>query len=656
MAFTVEDLVGMRRVEAVAAAPDGTWYAVEVHTVDEETARYHPAIWRIGADGTASELLAGRCAYRRPVFRADGRLGVLTNRPLQATEAEPDERPGDDARSQVWLLDDGGLRPLTDEPLGVATFKFARHGDGLFVMTSVLPGVPHDEQRETADDRRKRGPSILRYTRQPVRHWDHWLPEAQHHLVAYDGEGQRRRDLTPNADREHFDASWDVAADGQHVVLTSARDNQFGIEDLRLQVIEVATGASRFVFDVPNQLGVMPRFSPDGRRIVFSQQLWEAGVATRERLYLVDTDGTGLTEVARSWDRWGHPVGWLSDTRVLVVADDDARHPMFVLDLDTDTVSRLPLPEGTGHANALVPGADGFVGIAHGLQRPPEGFRLAADGTVQALTSLATGTVDFAALATVERAFTPGAGGDPVQYFVLFPKGVEGPLPVLFWIHGGPIGAWNDQWHWRWNPNVMLAQGYAVVLPNPRGSTGFGQAFVDGIWNNAWGGDCYDDVMAVVDAVSSDDRIDADKMIAMGGSFGGYMTNEIGGRSDRFVGLVTHASLWDLTMFGSTTDHAPYWRFQTGVDRYTQPDEVERYSPHRNAASWRTPTLVLHGEKDYRVPVSEALALFDALQHHGVESELAVFPDENHWITKPRNIVAWYEICLEFVNRRTGRG
>ncbi|MEO0603814.1 MAG: S9 family peptidase [Myxococcota bacterium] len=652
MAFTVEDLVGMRRVEAVAAAPDGTWHAVEVHTVDEETGRYHPAIWRIDADGTATELLRGNCAYRQPGFRSDGKLAVVTNRPLDALEGEPEERPDDDVRNQVWLLDGEALRPLTDEPLGVQRFAFAREGNGLFVIAAVLPGVAHDQQRETADDRRKKGPSMLRYTAMPVRQWDHWESVAAPHLIAYDNEGEGRRDLTPEADREHRQASWDVSPDGRQVVIGASRKNQYGIDDVRLQLIDVATGASRFVFDVPDELATMARFSPDGGRLVFSQQRWEAGVCVRERLYVVNADGTGARDVTPDWERWAHPVGWLGDDRVVVSADDDAEHRLFTVEVSTGTVTPWSLPEGRGHIGAVSIAGDGVVGIAHGLQHAPEVFRMEASGEATQLTSLVD-AIDFAELGAVERATVSGAGGDPVQYWLLVPRGVEGPRPTVFWIHGGPIGAWNDQWHWRWNANVLLDQGYAVVLPNPRGSTGFGQAFIDGIWNNAWGEACFDDVMAVVDAVAGDARVDARRMVAMGGSFGGYMTNFLGGKTDRFAGLVTHASLWDLPMFASTTDHPSFWRHQSGVDRWRDLEGVERYSPHANVANWRTPTLILHGEKDYRVPISEALALFDALQHHGVESELVVFPDENHWILRPRNIVAWYGACLDFIGRRT---
>ena len=193
-----------------------------------------------------------------------------------------------------------------------------------------------------------------------------------------------------------------------------------------------------------------------------------------------------------------------------------------------------------------------------------------------------------------------------------------------------------------------------MVLPNPRGSLGFGQEFVAGIWGNVWGEQCYRDVMAVTGEAAARADVDGDRLCAMGGSFGGYMTNWIGGHTDRFRCLITHAALFDFQSFYGVTDLPAWWSFQTGTQPFDHPVAHVRQSPHRFVKDWTSPTLILHGELDYRVPVGEALALFEALQLHGVESELVVFPDENHWILKPRNIVAWYETVERFLTERLG--
>jgi dipeptidyl aminopeptidase/acylaminoacyl peptidase len=205
-----------------------------------------------------------------------------------------------------------------------------------------------------------------------------------------------------------------------------------------------------------------------------------------------------------------------------------------------------------------------------------------------------------------------------------------------------------DGWHWRWNPLIPAAAGYAMILPNPRGSTGFGQEFIQGIWNNEWGGACFRDIMAVLDAVCSRDDIDAERVGAMGGSFGGYMANWIGVQTERFRCLMTHAGIYDLGGFTGATDYPSYMYYGLGITPYENPEAFERYSPHRLLANWKTPTLIIHGEKDYRVPIGEALHLFEALCWRGVDAELLVFPDENHWILRPQNIRQWYRVMLEF--------
>ena len=232
--------------------------------------------------------------------------------------------------------------------------------------------------------------------------------------------------------------------------------------------------------------------------------------------------------------------------------------------------------------------------------------------------------------------------------------GSSGRLPVLFAIHGGPIGAFGDGWHWRWNALMWANAGYMVVLPNARGSTGFGQEFIQGIWCNQWGGQCYRDLMAVADAIEARPDVDPQRIAALGGSFGGYMTNWIGGNTARFKALMTHACVYSMSSFTGVTDHPPYWLLEMGGNPYQDVEAFDRYSPARFVQNWKSPTLIIHGERDYRCPVGEGLALFEALQHFGVESEIMIFPDENHWIMKPRNIVAWNAALLGFMARHLG--
>jgi dipeptidyl aminopeptidase/acylaminoacyl peptidase len=255
--------------------------------------------------------------------------------------------------------------------------------------------------------------------------------------------------------------------------------------------------------------------------------------------------------------------------------------------------------------------------------------------------------------AEIESIMTKSTDGTPIQSWITRPK-TSGARkhPVLLWIHGGPIGMAGDGWHWRWNSLLAVAQGYTVVQPNPRGSTGFGQAFIQGIWGNVWGDQCYKDIMAVTDALEHREDVDASRIMAMGGSFGGYMTNWIGTQTQRYRCLITHASIVTMAAFTGTTDHPAWWYLEMGGENpYADPAGYDRFAPIRYISQWKTPTLIIHGEQDYRCPINEGLNLFEALQYHGVDSELLLFPDENHWVLKPRNIVAWYENVLGFAGK-----
>jgi dipeptidyl aminopeptidase/acylaminoacyl peptidase len=656
-AFDAERLIALGRVTAVVPAPDGTWAAVAVARLDADGAKLVGDLWRVPLEGGAPvQLTRGPSDDRAPAFRRDGALGFLSNRNPREGKAEE----GDDERAQVWLLpaEGGEAVPLTDEPLGVLAFRFG--ADRLLLTAEVLPGVPHAEQRARAADLKKNGPSALRFTRQPVRVWDHWLGLAAPHLIAYDECGGNRRDLTPDADREHREAEWDVSPDGRAAVITVARPGEDRLDDRALLRIDLETGAGTVLGAAPRTNYHKPLFSPEGDRIAAMWSVRSAEAVGKPGLRLFEAGDPAGRDLAPEWDRWPHLHAWTADGRALLVtADDRGSVPVFTVEAASGAVTRISREAygGTHEGLAVVPGRAVAVGTRSRTLHAPEPFRIAlAPGAEPELLAALSGftEADGLEIATWESVSVPSDDGAPVQYFVLRParhRAEDAPLPALLWIHGGPIGQWSEGWHGRWNPLVAVARGYVVALPNPRGSTGCGQAFVEGIWSNDWGGQCYRDLMAVTDALERLPYVDAGRIAAMGGSFGGYMTNWIGGTTDRFQALVTHASLFHLEMFHGTTDFPPWFAYHIGGAPYENRNAYDRFSPHRNVSRWKTPALVIHGEKDYRVPIGEGVALFEALQHHGVESELLVFPDENHWILKPRNAVAWYNAVLEFLDR-----
>jgi dipeptidyl aminopeptidase/acylaminoacyl peptidase len=661
--YTVEQHIALRRVSSIAPSPDGTWLAVAVQRLDREGAKYVSDLWKVPTDGSAAvQLTRGESKDVAPCFRHDGALGFLSNR--KPSDVKPDEDA--EKRMQVWLIAAAGGEPqqLTDEPLGIEGFKFAAKADRMAYFAPVLPGVPHDKQRETAAERAKKGPSVRNYRRQPVRHWDHWLHQnpdrASTHLVTCKADGSDREDLTPEATTEFWiEPQLDIAADGSKVAASWSSVGADREEDSSVLVIELAgtavgKRARKLLGQAPNTNNDGPLFSPDGKTIAVTRSARSPKLVVRPTLTLIDVATGSLREVAADWDRWPHVSDWSADGKqVLVTADDGGMTPAFAIDVTSGAVKQLtPRAAGGTHTDLVTVDAERAACIRSTLLDAPECHlvALASESMPKPLARL-SGFTPGSEWAEVEHIETRSTDGSMIHSVITRPKGAS-KAPTLLWIHGGPIGMSGDGWHWRWNALLAAAQGYVVVQPNPRGSTGFGQSFIQGIWGNVWGKQCYEDLMAVTDAIEQRAEVDAKRIMAMGGSFGGYMTNWIGTQTQRFKCLITHASIVTMGQFTGTTDHPAWWYLEMGgEDPYANPEQYDRYAPIRHIKQWKTPVLIIHGELDYRCPIGEGLNLFEALQYHGVDSELVIFPDENHWILKPRNIVAWYDNVLGFLAR-----
>jgi dipeptidyl aminopeptidase/acylaminoacyl peptidase len=650
------DFVAVPRVAGLALSPDGTRLAVPVQTLDAAGTRWQAALWEVDPRGErpARRLTRSAPGESAPVWAPDGSLLFTSARP------DPDAKPGgDDPKPALWSLPAGGgeARLVLTRPGGVGRVVVAEGSGDVVLAAATLPGAADaeaDEARRTA--RKDAGVSAVLHERYPVRFWDADLGPASPHLfwlgpVPADGEAAPEpRDLTPDAappDRSGEDAV--LSPDGRLLAWTQDVPDGPAGRRQRLVVTDTATGETRPLVDDPLADLHGPRFSPDGGRLVCGREsLATYAEPPDHTLLLVDVADGSAHDLTPGFDRWPSAPQFAADGQaVYFLADDDGRHAVFRVGLSGGEPVRLT---ADGAYSDLQVARDGsaLYALRSAYDSPAQPVRLDPTATGQDPEPLpCPGRIDRLPGTLTELTAT-AADGARVQSWLVLPEGASAqrPAPLVLWIHGGPLMSWNS-WSWRWCPWVLAARGYAVLLPNPALSQGFGQDFVRRGWGE-WGGAPYTDLMAAVDAALERPDLDATRTAAMGGSFGGYMANWVATQTDRFRAIVTHASLWDLDAFTGTTDAAYFWEKEFG-DPLTEPRRYELNSPHRYADAIRTPVLVIHGDKDYRVPIGEGLRLWYDLQKRGVPSKFLYFPDENHWVLTPGNASVWYETVLAFL-------
>ena len=532
---------------------------------------------------------------------------------------------------------------------GIGPPVVARDADTVVVGAKTLPGAVTDEDdaaRRAARKDRKIG-AVL-HAAHPVRYWDSDLGPDEERLLAgaVPADGTVAwRDLTPTPARAL--GAFAVTADGAAVVAEWEVPERHGGSRTTLVVIDVASGERRTLLDDPAADFGSPTISPDGTRLACVRGTRSTATAPIDRtLLVVPLPGGAAQEVAPHWDRWPEELCWVGDA-LHVTADDAGRRPVFRVTPDSANPVRLTGDDGCYGDLVAAPDGSALYALRSAIDAPPAPVRLDPAVPDQRPVPL-PGPAERPELpGTLTEVTATAADGTPLRAWLALPDG-DGRAPLLLWIHGGPLGSWNA-WQWRWNPWLMTARGYAVLLPDPALSTGYGRAFVARGWG-AWGDAPYTDLMALTDAAVAHPRVDADAVAAMGGSFGGYMANWVAGHTDRFRAIVTHASLWALDGFGRTTDDPAYWR------RELTPEMAARHSPHRHVDAITTPILVVHGDKDYRVPIGEGLALWWDLvaawdgDPADIPHRFLYFPDENHWIRTPQHAVLWYETVLAFLD------
>jgi dipeptidyl aminopeptidase/acylaminoacyl peptidase len=536
------------------------------------------------------------------------------------------------------------------------------------IAAPVLGGVNGaEEEARRRKARKDAGVTAILHESGRLRYWDHDLgPDSPRLLAAEltaDEEPAATRDLTPDPGRALDEKSFEVTPDGSAVVTGWSVWDEAGNETDEIHVIDIPTGQRRILLALPGYDFADPRISPDGRLVVCTQAGHDSyatpGDVTLALVPLpgpVGQDGAGPVgqgasprDLLPDLDRRPLEAAWSPDSAsVYFTADDHGRGPVYRVDTGSGTVTRLTSDDGA--YSHLCPAPDGrhLYALRSALDQPPTPVRLDVTDTGAGPVRLACPGTPLEVPGRVEEIFATADDGTRIRAWLVLPPTAtpQTPAPLLLWAHGGPVMSYNT-WSWRWNPWLMAARGYAVLMPDPALSTGYGQEFI-ARGHGRWGGPPYTDLMTITDVAAARSDIDSERTAMMGGSFGGYMANWMAGHTGRFRAIVSHAGLWALDQMFGTTDLPSYWRLTFG-NPITQPERYLANSPDRHVSQISTPMLVIHGDKDYRVPLGEALRLWADLQGAAKDVKFLYFPDENHWVLTPGHAIVWYQTVFAFL-------
>jgi dipeptidyl aminopeptidase/acylaminoacyl peptidase len=678
MAF--DDLISMKRVADAQVSPDGKWVAYVVNVIDKQANRGTRSIWVVPtAGGEAKQLIASAGNNDTPRWSRDGKWMAF----LSTREGAP----------QIFVAgtDGSGARKITNVPEGVSDFVWSPDGHWFAFATDVYPECPDLKcVAEKSDAAEKSKVKAVIADRLLYRHWTEFKRGKRSHLFAVSVEANpsansaesQPKDLTPgDYDVPPFSlgdpTAFDISPDGKEVVFARNTDKVEAIStnnDLFVVSINGGNGgeAKRITGNNPGS-DTTPRYSPDGRWIAYRSQERGGYESDRFKLILYDRQSGAVKELSTGFDRWVNELVWSPDSKnIFIGAEDRGRELVGVASINGGI---KPLISKTASSGISV-SADGqtLAFTRSSITMPAEVFAAGADGgnarqltqtNAALLAQLAlnpaedfefdgakTPAMRTAKLGKVKLSTDIGKGQTAkIHGFIVKPPQFDATkkYPMVLLIHGGPQGAWLDNWGYRWNPQMWAARGYVTVMINPHGSTGYGQAFTEQI-SGDWGGAVYDDLMKGVDYVIKQGYVDPNRLGAAGGSYGGFMTNWILGHTDRFKAFVSHAGIFNsVSMYATEELWFQEWEFK-GTP-WENPELYNKWSPNLYAKNFKTPTLVVHGELDYRVPVGEGLQLFSTLQRKGVPSKFLYFPDEGHWVLKPQNSELWYKTVLDWLDQ-----
>ena len=648
--FDVNALLALKRIGDPQLSPDGKLVAFTVQSVDVAANKKPVQVWIVPLEGGAPrQITQDGESNQRPRWSPDSkRIAYLSDR---------------GGSSQIWMMDpDGGnAKQVTNLATEADGHLFSPDGKNLVFTSAVYPECGADDACNQKNlDAEKAGKVKARiYTELLYRHWNAWQGKRRSHLLVTPVAGGTIRDLTPGTrDVPPFSLGgsddYDISPNGQEVCYSMNADPvPAASTDSDLYVVSIAGGQPVKITITPGA-DSNPRYSPDGKYLAWRAQLRAGYESDRWRLMTLERSSGKVANLTESLDRWVNSFTWSPDSgSIFFTTSDRGRQPIQVIPAVGGASKTVASGDSELDDMQLTRNGRTMVYTQQSGLSPVEIYRASSSGGAAVpLTHLNDQTLDDRQMTPLEEFWVNGADGARVHSFLIRPPNFTPgrKYPVLMLIHGGPQGFWGHAWTYRWNAQVFAAAGYVVVMPNPRGSTGYGQKFVDEI-NNDWGGRAFDDIMAVADHIVTDVPFaDASKMTAAGGSYGGYMIDWILGHTQRFKALISHDGVYNLTSeFGATEElWFPMWEY--GGTPWDKPENYAKWSPNNYVQEFHTPTLAIHGEQDFRVPLNQGLELFTALQMQKVPSKLLLFPDEGHWVLKPQNSILWYKTFIDWMD------
>ena len=674
--------MAFKRVGEPVPSPDGKWVAFDAVDVDLAENTKHSHLWIVPASGGDARRLNpdSNNDESRPRFSPDGKRLIFT--------AKTGDAP------QIWLAAfdpstgafGGKPHPLTAISTGADGAIWSPDGRNVVLVSAVYPDAGDDAANRERDEAVKKSKVKAQiFTHLFFRHWNAFTEFKRSHLFVVRSDADPSnpdnaradatlRDVTPgDHDVPPFSLGgqdmYAISPDGRELAYTSNIDEvEATSTNNEIFVVPIDGGAPRKISTSPGSDST-PVYSPDGKWIAWRTQARAGYESDKFALTIYDRAAGKLRDATADFDRWVDNLAWTPDsTAIFFTAEDGGQSPIYALAVTSDALAKQPTKLAVVHAGDLAFGTDGksLFFSRSAISSPAEIGKLDVSSWITAKerqTDLVTPVthVNEALLAQLELpSLEPfvfdGAEGAKVEGFLLKPPGFDPnkKYPLKFLIHGGPQGAWGDSWSYRWNPELFAAAGsYVVVMINPHGSTGYGQAFTDGV-NGDWGGKPYVDLMKGLDYVEQTyPFVDKDREAALGASYGGYMINWILGHTDRFKCLVSHDGLFNAVAAYGATEELWFNEWEYKGTPWDNPETYHRWSPDTFAKNFKTPTLVIHGQLDYRLDVSQGFALFTTLQRLKVPSKMLYFPDEGHWVVKPQNSQLWYKTVNDWVDQWT---